>query len=479
MFDFFKAAFVPRRLFAIFIAALVLAAPHLGPVRDALHAHVPGLVASGFDVVLSQIGAGSAMAMSFISANTEQLLVQYLEDTYPITMIQGRPFFDRITKKSNVGGESVKVPLNISYGGGMGGTFANALANAQPSGAKRIAFTVDPAKEYGITTLDNDEVPFTKTPESAIDITTDATRGAMENAAQNFEAMVFGSGYGDLATILVATNTSGNIWVLTFTNPSDALRFNIGNVLNSKATPAAASLDTGSATVTGTNPIQGSIQVDVASTGMTPTAGHVLGIEGQIAASTSIVTFPGIFGWCPPITARTNGVVGDTFLGVTRSAATSVVASSGWALDGRKKALAPSINGLCAQMANLKNSKPTLGICNPVTLGRFAAELDTKIRYDMPSKDIAEAMFEGIEIMTPAGKIEMFAEPACPANQIVITKASDWIFAYPDRPFAPSRLDGKIMTQDYDTNVTRFAITCAGFFYTTNPASTGVITISA
>lgn len=417
--------------------------------------------------------------MSFIDANTEEALVQYLDDTYAITMIQNRPFFDRITKKSNVGGESVKVPLNIGYGGGQGGTFSDALANAQPSGAVRIAFTVDPAKEYGITTVNNDEVPFTRTPESAIDITTDATRGAMENAASNFEAMVFGSGYGDLATILAATNTTGNIWKLTFTNPSDALRFNINNVLNSKATPATGSLDTGSATVLGTNPIEGSITVDVGSSGMTPTAGHVLGIEGQIAASTSIVTFPGIFGFVPPITARTNGVVGDSFLGVTRNASTSVVATSGWALDGRKKALVPSVNALCAQMANLKNSKPDLGVCNPVTLGKMAAELDTKIRYDMPSKDIAEAMFDGIEIMTPAGKIEMFAESACPANQIVITKASSWIFAYPDRPFAPSRLDGKIMTQDYDTNVTRFAITCAGFFYTTNPAATGVITVSA
>jgi hypothetical protein len=416
--------------------------------------------------------------MSFIDANTENALVQYLEDTYAITMIQNRPFFDRITKKSNMGGESVKIPINIGYGGGQGGDFEDALANAQPSGAKRVAFTVSPAKEYGVTTVINDEVPFTKTPESAIDITIDATRGAMENAASNFEAMVFGSGFGDLATILAATNTTGNIWKLTFTNPSDSLRFNIGNVLNSKATPSTGSLDTGSATVLGQNPIEGSITVDVASTGMTPTAGHVLGLQGQIAASTSVVTFPGIFGWCPPITARTNGVVGDTFLGVTRDASTSVVATSGWALDGRKKPIVPSINALAGQMANLKNSKVNLGVCNPVTLVRVATELDTKIRYDMPSKDIAEAMFEGIEIMTPAGKVELFAESACPADKIVLCKGQDWVFGYPDKPFAPSSLDGKIMVPSYDHNRTRFAITCAGFFYTTNPASTGVLTVS-
>lgn len=416
--------------------------------------------------------------MSFLTANTEAILRQYLDDSYVKQLLQNRPFFDRIKKTGDIGGLSTKVPVFYGYGGGVSGTFSDALANAQSGGAKRDAFTISPAKAYGITTLVNDEVQFTQTPESAVDIMTDATAGAMELAAQNFEAMMFSDGYGTLATISTATNTTGNIWKLVLALPTDANKFNMGMVLTSKATPAAASLDTGTATVLGNNPIEGSILVDVASSGMTPTATHVIGLDGQQLPSTSPSTFPGIFGWNPPITSRTLGVPGDTFLGVARSTSSPIIANSGWAIDGRGKPILPTLNNLCAQMANLKMSKPNLGICNPVTLAKVCNELDTKARYDMKSITEADVFFEGVEIMTPAGKVELFAESACPANQVVVTRGDVWNYAYPKKPFAPTNLDGTIATKAYNTNETRFSISCAGYFFCTNLSACGNILIT-
>jgi len=416
--------------------------------------------------------------MAFLTANDNAILIQYLDDTYPLTLIQNRPFYDRITKKSDVGGSSVSLPLNLGFGGGQGGTFETALANAQVGAGVNLAFTIPPAVGYGIAVLQNETVPFTQTRQSAIDQQTLATKAAMELAAQDFTAKIFGSGFGDLATIGTATNTSGSIWKLLLTIPTDANRFNINGVLNSKATPSSASLDTGSCTVLGSNPLDGSIIVDVGATGMTPTNGHVIGLAGTIAASTSVVTFPGIFGWCPPITSRTAGVVGDTFLGVTRNASTSVIATSGWAFDGRGKALAPTIDSACGQMANMENSRPKLALMNPVTLARLAIERDDKVRYDMKSNLSPEIFFMGMDLSTPAGHVEAFGEPACPANQIVLTDPDQWIFGYPDRPFQPSDIQGNIMIPSYDHNRTRAAITCAGFLYPTNPAAVGVITIS-
>jgi hypothetical protein len=412
--------------------------------------------------------------MSFLTANVQEVLRQYLDDTYAYTLIQSRPFFDRLTKKGNMGGTSAKVPLNLGFGGGQGGDFETALANAQASGARRDSFVVEPAKEYGVTYLENDEVPYTQTPESAVDILTDATKGAMENAAQNFEAMLFGDGYGTLATISTNSNPSGTIYRLV---PTDANKFNLGNVLVSKATPSSASLDTGTATVIGLNPIGGAIEVDAGSSGWTPTNAHVLGIQGQMLASTSPSTFPGFLGWIPPITARTNGVVGDTFLTVVRTAQSPVVAVSGWAYDGRGKSLFQSVNNLAGQMASLKNSKPETLIVNPVTLSRLAQENNIQIRYDMPSGD-ANVYYEGFDIMTPAGKISCLAEAACPANQMLMAQAKTWVFGYPDKPFAPTSLTGNIAVESYDHNRTRFAISCSGFLYCTNPAANGVITIS-
>lgn len=418
------------------------------------------------------------MGIGFLGTNTDALLRNYLEDTYAITLIQDRPFFDRITKKSGVGGDGVKIPINIGYGGGQGGDFDTALANAQSGGAVRTSFLCEPAKAFGVNTVENSEVPFTQTDDSAIDMLTDNTRGAMELAAQNYTAIMFSDGFGTLATIGTAVNTSGSLWTLTFTDPATAMKFNLNNRLVSKTTPSAAALDTGSALVTGINQIGLQIQVDVQATGMVPTAGHVLGLQGQMLAQTTVSTFPGIFGWVPPITARTNGVIGDTFLGVPRLINSSGVAVGGWASDGRNKPIAPTVNVQAGLMANLKNSKPDTLICNPTTGAKLAIELDTKVRYDLPSETFANVFFSGFEMMTPAGRVEVLLEPACPGDKMVLTKAKSWVYGYPDRPFRPTSLKGNIMIESYDHNRSRFAVTCAGYFYTVNAAATGVITVS-
>src|SRR5262252_7093795 len=131
--------------------------------------------------------------MSLLSSNSQQAMNQYLDDTYAITLVQDRPFFDRITKKSGMGGLGTKVPFNVGYGGGQGSVFETALANAQSSGAVRYSWAISPANEFGITTVDNAEVPFSQTENSVIDFALESTRGAMENAAQNFSMLVLGS----------------------------------------------------------------------------------------------------------------------------------------------------------------------------------------------------------------------------------------------------------------------------------------------
>lgn len=412
----------------------------------------------------------------FSLAAIDPILVQHLEDTYETIWLQNRPFFDRIVKKNNVGGSAVRVPLPTSPGGGTGGDFTSALANSEATGSKRIAFVVLPALTYGIERVPNADIPFSDTPESAIDILTEATRNAMELAATNLEAIIFSDGFGTLGTILTAVNTAGSTWTLTLTDPAAVFKFNLGYILVQKATPAAAALQAGTAEVTGANPMGGTIFVTV--TGMTPTAGMVLGIQGQMIASTSPSTFPGIFGWIPPITARTLGVPGDTFLGVTRTAASNVPLVAGFAADGRSSgSIVQSINNLAAMMSNYKMSKPDVGICNPLTLAQVCNELGTQARNDYKSADNLEVLYSGITIMTPAGPIDLLAESACPSDQIVLTKGNQWIFSAPDKPFKPSSPTG-LMVPDYSNDQTRLSITASGFFYTLNPAATGVLTVS-
>lgn len=460
-----------------FVPALALLVAVLAFKIPLVHAfallHVPA-------PVFALLGAGGGLwcGIGFLGTNTDALLRNYMDDTYARTLVQERPFFDRITKKSGVGGDGVKIPINVGYGGGQGGDFPTALANAQSGGAVRASFLCEPAKAFGVNTVENSEVPFTQTDDSAIDMLTDNTQGAMELAAQNYTAIMFGDGFGTMGLLSTVNNTAGNLWTLTFADPSAAMKFNLNNALVQKVLPSSAALDTGTGKVTGINQIGSQIQIDTQGSGFVPTAGRVVGLQGQMLAQTTVSTFPGVFGWVPPITARTNGVIGDTFLGVPRLINSSGVAVGGWAFDGRNKPIAPVVNALAGLMANLKNSKPNTLVCNPITGAKLAIELDTKVRYDLKSETFADIFFSGFEMMTPAGRVEVLLEPGCPADKTVLTNPKQWIYGYPDRPFRPTSLKGNIMVESYDQNRTRFAVTCAGYFYTTNPAATGVITVS-
>lgn len=461
-----------------FLISLSLIAAVLIFRTDAVHAAVPVFASHILDVLFGGAHGALFAGIGFLGTNTDALLRNYLEDTYAVTLVQDRPFFDRITKKGGVGGDGVKIPINIGYGGGQGGDFPTALANAQSGGAVRTSFLCEPAKAFGVNFVENSEVPFTQTDDSAIDMLTDNTKGAMELAAQNYSAIMFGDGFGTQGTIGTAVNTAGNLWTITFVVLTDAMRFNMSNKVVQKVLPNSAALDTGVGNVTGLNQIAGQIQLDVGATGMVPTAGRVLGLQGQMLGQTTVSTFPGIFGWVPPVTSRTNGVIGDTFLGVPRLINSSGVAVGGWALDGRNKPIAPSVNVLAGLMANLKNSKPDTLVCNPVQGAKLAIEIDTKVDYNLPSESFAQIFYSGFYMMTPAGRVEVLLEPSCPSDKLVLTKAKSWVYGYPDRPFAPTSLKGNIMIESYDQNRTRFAVTCAGYFYTTNCAATGVITVS-
>lgn len=425
------------------------------------------------------------MAQFAIDSNTQAVLVEYMDDTYPKTIIQSRPFFDRINKIDSSGLDT-KIPLNVGYGGGTAGGQANgfetALANAQLGGAVHQAYQVVPTVVFGITVLDNVQAGFTNGPESAMRALTDATQGCMEVAAQNLEYSIFGNGYGQLATIVTATNTSGSNWTLTLTDISEAIRFNPcppgqttgGNVIVTAASTSAA-LDAGTAVVVGLNQLGAQIMVVVS--GMTPTATHIVGLQGMLQGSSILSGPPGIFAFIPPIASRTNGALSDVFLNVDRSV--GGVGTGGWALNGIGKPITEGINTLCSLMANFATAKPTSGYANPVTIGKIASELKTQVRYDMKSVMEADVFFSGVTVMTGAGAIDMLAEAACPLKYVVVTKESAWTFASPgNRPFRPSDLEGKLATPSYDHNKTRFSITVQGYFYTNQPQATGVLTVA-
>lgn len=425
------------------------------------------------------------MTSVITDSNVNNLMIQYLEDSYPRVLTQDHPFLDRITKKKETG-RQVAFPFSVGPGGGSSSNFTDALTNANKAGGLTQQWQIDPQRQYGIVVFNVDDNEFTRGPEAAISAMENTTKNASILAMQNFGGAegLFADGYGTLATISVATNTTGNQWQLTFQSPSDVFHFNFNDVLTQKATPTTGTLDNSGATGTvigidqlGNSSLGPSITIDVGGGGLVPTAGHVIGRQGTQQASTSVVSFQGLPSWCPPWTSRP---LSGTFNNITRGV--YGVGTDGWAIDGRGRPINDAINALASQMAQLKSGKVNLGVCNPITLGRIAAAFDVKSRSDYRAKGDPEMMFTGVTIATGAGNIDMFAEPGCPTNQVFLTKGDDWIFGTPTggNPFRPgASVEGKIFVQDYNSPSARCAIVCQGFLYPLNVASIGNVLLSS
>jgi hypothetical protein len=415
----------------------------------------------------------------------DNLMVQYLEDAFPRVLTINHPFLDRISKKKETG-RQVAFPVSMGPGGGGAGSFASSLANASAVGGIVEQWQISPQRRYGTVTFNSDDNAFTTGPESAISAMENTTKNAMILAMQTFGGRlgIFSDGYGTLATISVATNISGSLWQITFVSPSDVWNFRNQQVLTQKTTTNGATLDNSGATAVvtavdqiGNATLGPSITVDVGAGGLVPTAAHFLGEAGTQAASTSPVTFVGVTSWCPPWTSRP---LTGAFNNVTRGK--YGVASDGFAIDGRGVPIHNAIETLASNMANLENSQGlNLGVCNPTALGKIANAFDTKARSDYRAKGDPDIFYTGITITTPAGTIDMFPEPGCPSNQVILTNGDNWVFGTPTggNPFRPgASFDGKMFVQDYNSAQARCSVAVQGFLYPLDLAGVGNVLIS-
>jgi hypothetical protein len=418
------------------------------------------------------------MSQNILPSNTQALLIQSLGDLEEMVLTREHPSLDRFSRRT-MGGKGLKQPVVTGYGGGVGGDFEISLANAKVNVVNAGDFEIDPAVIYGHELIDWTSAEYTKDKDaSALDIATLATEAAAYNATDNFASMIFGDGSGVMARIGSAVNTAGNIWRLVLESDTDSGKFQQDFVIVQKTTPFAATINTGEGTVLGTNPMNGSILIDVGASGLTPTAGRYIGLKGQVLASTEVVTFPGIFGYIPKFSDRTNGVPNvTTFLGMPRGEDSMVVAAAGWAFDGFGQPITVTANKAGGFMKNWKNAKPTELYLNGEDLPRVADEFQVQVRNDMPSKRMKGEMFyDGFRINIASGPVDVLAESACPRGYGVLTRSDQWVIGSPGKMFGPASPNG-VMVQDYDTNKARFSVKCSGFFTTPNPVATAILTL--
>lgn len=409
--------------------------------------------------------------MAFFNSNVDALLRQDLDSTYT-----DMAFGDNLSaiigmfKKKDQNGDGIKVPLKASFGAGQGATAATAYANA--SLANRYAFSVTPFKLYGESIIDLSQSIFTNgSDNSVVDLLMDESKTAMDNAKSQVDQALAGDGSGTLGTI----SSNSGTYTLVLTSASDINNFSVGQVLVSKATAFAASLDTGSFTVTNVIASTSSITV-TANGGWTPTNTHVIGVQGTMAASTAFVTWPGIPGWIPPIASRPTSAT--AFYGVDRSVEEQKL--SGSALDGTGMEVMEGINKLAHIVANVPGARPDMILLSYATLGKMQADLQTAARYvDVKGKDI-EVFYKALEINGPAGPMYCLPSSHWKDNLVGVLSSDSWTLGSPgNKPFQPATSTGSPIVEipGLDQAVAQYR--AAGFVYCDAPGHNGMLTITA
>lgn len=375
--------------------------------------------------------------------------------------------------KKDQSGDGVKVPFKGSGGAGQGATANTAYVNA--TAANRYAFNpVVPFKAYGMTVIPLDQAIFaTGDDNSVVDYLMDESKTAMDMCKKQVDQALASDGSGTLGTIKTATNTSGVIWKLVLTLASDVYNFSVGMVLVQKATAFAAGLDAGTMTVTNITASDNS--VTVTSSGATPTATHVIGLQGTMAASTALVTFPGIPAYIPPIANRP--VSATLFMGLDRSQDEAKCAGS--ALDGTGMGILEGINKLAHIVANVPGAKPDMIVLSYATVGKIRSQMQTEFEYvDVKGKDI-EVFFKLAVINGPNGPMYLVPSSSWPDNLVAVLTSDSWVLGSPgNKPFQPATSTGNPVVEipGQDQAVAQYR--GAGFAYTNAPGHNGMLTIT-
>ncbi|HUG50895.1 MAG TPA: hypothetical protein VLZ78_07855 [Terrimesophilobacter sp.] len=421
--------------------------------------------------------------MAYFSDDVLDLLVPSLHDSLT-DMTWGESNYGALVglfRKGTEDGSVHALTQDVNFGGGASATYTDAYNNSTLT--VRVQWQFQPFKTYSITTIPLDQDAFTKGPHSAARLLFDESQKCMNQARNQLDVALAGDGYGTLGTIVTPTNTTGSTWTITFATLAEVLKFEPGKIYTSKATAAGASLEAGTFAVTNVQP--GIKTITGTSTGMTPTAGHVMGLKGTQKASTAFSVWPGIPAIIPP--AANRPVSATTFMNVDRSVSEQKLAGSylDWTGGGD---ILQGVLQLESQIANVPGAKPDTLVSSFTNKAKIMASAQTQNRFMTAERVKVPDLAEGIDIYysvirihgTAGGALDIVCSSNWSDTLLAVLDRSTWHIDSPSgNPILGVGSQGNpiVETPLDDACLCRYRV--AAFVYTDAAGNNGMLTVSA
>lgn len=341
----------------------------------------------------------------------------YTPDRIQAMILESSPLLAMIPKKAFYG-RYAYVPVITGDTGGHSAAFATAQTNKGQSSS--IDFNITHSNYYSLASINRDVILSSEQdvgaflPAARVNID-----GSMRQLRRDIAISLYRSGTGTRG--VASTVTGVGTVTITLTNPTDAVNFNVSDVIQYNASEAGTTVDAGSVLITSID-ISGGILIGTV-TGAAPTAAEFLFLSG-----TKGVVQKGLAAWLPT-TAPTSG---DSFFGVDRSVNSTMLAGVR-SLGTGKTRYEALIDAAWECNAN-GDGLPTHVFMHPTDMKGLVKEMEATVtrfrnvdvEVQVRKESETKVGFRGIVIEGGGTTMECYADRFALLNQPFGLQLADW-----------------------------------------------------
>lgn len=354
---------------------------------------------------------GAYLDLSSMNAALKEL---YSGQVVENLVYNDNPLLAMVPKSTDFGGKYKPIPIITGVSQGRSSTFSFAQGNQSP--VQIQSFLLTRAADYSLATIDNQTMMASKTDKMAfLEGAKLMIDGAIRSSTNSLTSALFRSGTGSIGQISGSVSSG----VITLSDPTSVVQFEVNMVLQANATDGGASPRAALGYVVAVN--RGLGTVTVSSTALGGSAGSPSGWgngDYLLVQGDNNLKITGLAGWLPASAPSS----GDNFFGVDRSV--DVTRLGGIRYTGTSQSIEEALIDASSLVAR-EGGKPKFCVTNFASYAALEKALGAKIQY-VTEEGPAKIAFRGILLNGANTQIEVFPDRSCPQTTAYLLQLDSW-----------------------------------------------------